>query len=133
MLDNVRPQPRLELLDAWKKLMQSKINTKMPFNSTQALQCRRLLEYLADPENAEENEKDRKLGAVHLAMARQVLLEIDPIERTQHHLDLAKSLHSVWAAGNFPSRKPNPVVSQWAYLVNALSLYGGSLEAAQMM
>ncbi|UKZ65682.1 uncharacterized protein TrAtP1_006877 [Trichoderma atroviride] len=133
MLDNVRPQPRLELLEAWKKLMQSKINTKMPFNSTQALQCRRLLEYLADPVNTEENEKDRKLGAVHLAMARQVLLEIDPIERTQHHLDLAKALHSVWAAGNFPSRKPNPVVSQWAYLVNALSLYGGSLEAVQMM
>lgn len=131
MLDNVRPQPRLELLEAWKKLMQSKINTKMPFNSTQALQCRRLLEYLADPENTEE--KDRKLAAVHLATARQVLLEIDPIERTQHHLDLAKSLHSVWTAGNFPSRKTNPAVYQWASLVKAMSLYGGSREALKML
>lgn len=131
MLDNVRPPPRIELLEAWKKLMQSKINTKMPFNSTQALQCRRLLEYLADPENTED--KDRKLGAVHLAMARQVLLEIDPIERTQHHLDLAKSLHSVWAAGNFPSRRANPAVYQWASLVKAMSLHGGSREAVQMM
>ncbi|KAL7926160.1 hypothetical protein ACQKWADRAFT_281917 [Trichoderma austrokoningii] len=131
VLDNVRPPPRHELLEAWKKLMQSKINTKMPFNSTQALQCRRLLEYLADPENGED--KERKLGAFHLAMARQVLLEIDPIERTQHHLDLAKSLHSVWTAGKFPSQRANPVVFQWACLVNAMSLYGGSVEAAQML
>lgn len=129
MLDNVRPPPRGELLDAWKKLMQSKINTKLPLNSTQALQCRRLLEYLADPENAD----DKKLSAIHLSIARQVLLEIDPIERTQHHLDLAKSLHSVWVAGRFPSKRANPVVFQWASLVKAMSLYGGSREAVQML
>ncbi|KAL6904978.1 hypothetical protein GGI43DRAFT_381368 [Trichoderma evansii] len=129
MLDNVRPQPRSEMLVAWKKLMQSKIDTKMPFNSTQALQCRRLLEYLADPESAD----DKKLAPIHLSMARQVLLEIDPVERTQNHLDLAKCLHSVWSAGNFRSKRANPVVFQWSSLVKAMSLYGGSREAVQML
>ncbi|KAM0250730.1 hypothetical protein ACHAQJ_008485 [Trichoderma viride] len=131
MLDNVRPPPRKELADAWKKLMQSKLNTRMPLNSTQALQCRRLLEYLAEPEQT--NQEFRSLSAADLTMAGQVLITIDPIERTQNHLDFAKSLHSVWSSGKFPSKKANAAELQWTYLVKAMCLYGGSREALQML
>ncbi|RFU78430.1 complex i intermediate-associated 84 [Trichoderma arundinaceum] len=130
ILDNVRPQPRKELVEAWKKLMQSKLNTRMPFNSTQALQCRRLLEYLSEPSKADQQIKS--LSSNDLSMARQVLLQTDPIERTQHHLDFAKSLHSVWSSANFP-RKSDTVVLQWTYLIKAMCLYGGSREALQML
>jgi hypothetical protein len=131
MLDNVRPPPRKELMDAWRKLMQSKLNTRMPLNSTQALQCRRLLEYLSEP--PQPDQEIRLLSPADLSMARQVLLLIDPIERTQNHLDFAKSLHSVWSSGNFPSKKINSVELQWTYLVKAMCLYGGSREALQML
>ncbi|KAH6609572.1 complex i intermediate-associated 84 [Trichoderma cornu-damae] len=129
VLDSLRPPPRRDLVDAWEKLMQSKINTRMPLNSTQALQCRRLLEYLSEPKTDEET---KPLSPADLSMARKVLLQNDPIERTQHHLDFAKSLHSVWSRGDFP-RKPNAVELQWTYLVKAMCLYGGSREALQML
>ncbi|KAL7795944.1 hypothetical protein V8C37DRAFT_372610 [Trichoderma ceciliae] len=130
MLDSVRPQPRKDLMDAWRKLMQSKLDTRMPLNSTQALQCRQLLEYLSEPPKT--NLELKFLSPSDLSLARKVLLRIDPIERTQHHLDFAKSLHSVWSSGNF-ARKSNAAGLQWANLVKAMSLYGGSRDALQML
>lgn len=128
MLDNVRPPPRKELTEAWRKLMQSKIETRMPLNSTQALQCRRLLEYLSEPS---KDQQLRPLSANELSLARQVL-QIDPVERTQHHLDFAKALYAVWSSGNF-SKKSNAPGLQWTYLIKAMCQYGGSREALQML
>lgn len=130
MLDSLRPPPRRELVEAWKKLMQSKLKRRVPLNSTQALQCRRLLEYLAEPSNPEQQVKP--LSSADLSMARQVLLDIEPLERTQNHLDLAKALHAVWSSGNFTGKTRSPEL-QWAYFVKSLCRFGGSQEALQMM
>ncbi|PNY25398.1 Complex I intermediate-associated protein 84, mitochondrial [Tolypocladium capitatum] len=127
MLDSLRPPPRRELVEAWKKLMQSKLKRRVPLNSTQALQCRRLLEYLAEPSNPEQV---RPLSSAHLSMARQVLLDIEPQERDQNHLDLAKALHAVWSSGNFTGKARSPEL-QWSYFVKSLCRYGASLEAMQ--
>lgn len=130
ILDNLRPPRRKELLEAWKQLMQSKIKKKQPLNSTQALQCRRLLEYLTrDPDPAQPV---RPLSSADLAMARRVLLEIEPRERTQHHLDLAKALHAVSCSGNFSGKVRSPEV-YWSLMIKLYSLYGASLEALQLL
>ena len=63
-------------------------------------------------------------------MARQVLLEIDPRERSQHHLALAKSLYKVWADGNY-SGKARPLELQWSYLIKTLCRFGGSMYPIQ--
>ncbi|POR34671.1 Complex I intermediate-associated protein 84, mitochondrial [Tolypocladium paradoxum] len=130
MLDSLRPPPRRELMEAWKKLMQSKLKRRVPLNSTQALQCRRLLEYLAEPSNPEQQVKP--FSSADLSMARQVLLDIEPQERGQNYLDLAKALHAVWSSGNFAGKTRSPEL-QWSYLVKSLCRYGGSLEATQML
>ena len=128
MLDNLRPPPRRELIEAWKKLMQSKLKRRMPLNSTQALQCRRLLEYLAKP----DGENAKTLSSADLAMARQVLLDIKPRERTQNHLEFAKALYAVWSSGSFSGKAREPE-RYWSHVVQMLSEYGGSAEAAQMV
>lgn len=129
MLDNVRPPPRAELLESWKKLMQHKLNSRTPLNSTQALQCRRLLEWLSTPK---PNKPIRPLTPSDLSYARQALLQIEPIERTQHHLDFAKALHSISMSRDFP-KTPKATELQWTYLVRAMAMYGESCEAAKML
>ena len=130
MLDKVRPPPRKDLIEAWKRLMQSKLKSRTPLNSTQALQCRRLLEYLAKPPKSDQNVKPLSSG--DLAMARQVLLDIEPDERSQHHLELARALHEVWMSGNF-SGKVRSAEMQWAYLIKSLCAYGESQVALEML
>lgn len=110
--------------------MESKIRHNMPFNSTQAQQCRDLIEYLAHPSKSDRNVKP--LSSVDLAMTRQVLLKINPIERTEHHVALARTLYDIWSSGNFTG-KPRPEELQWSFLVRALSEYGRSEEALQLM
>lgn len=133
MLDNLRPQPRRELMEAWRRLMQAKLKSRTPLNSTQALQCRRLLEYLSDRRiRLQEDQNVKPLSAADLAMARQVLLDIEPSETTQHHVDFAHALYKAWTDGDF-AQKPRAVELQWTYLVRALSLYGGGIEAKNML
>ncbi|XWX01884.1 hypothetical protein V2A60_009913 [Cordyceps javanica] len=133
MLDNLRPQPRRELMEAWRRLMQAKLKSRVPLNSTQALQCRRLLDYLSDQRvSLQEDYNVKPLSAADLAMARQVLLEIEPSETTQHHVDFAHALYKTWMDGDF-AQKPRATELQWTYLVKALSLYGGGIEAKEML
>ncbi|XP_044717184.1 complex I intermediate-associated protein 84 [Hirsutella rhossiliensis] len=131
MLDKVRPPRRKDLMIAWEKLMQSKLKRRVPLNSTQALQCRRLLEYLAETSSS-SGLPTKSLPLTHIAMARQVMLEIEPHERSQNHLDLARALHSVSISGQYRSCSAAPE-RQWRYLVRSLSLYGASQEAVQML
>jgi len=130
MLDNLRPPPRRELIEAWKKLMQAKLKRRIPLNSTQALQCRRLLQYLAEPTNTDQQTKT--LSSADLSMARQVLLDIEPHERSKNHADLARTLHAVWSAGSFTGKARAPEV-QWSYLVRSLARYGEAKDAVQMI
>ncbi|OAA42264.1 Complex I intermediate-associated protein 84 [Metarhizium rileyi] len=130
MLDNLRPPPRKELMDALRKLMQSKLKRRAPLNSTQALQCRRLLEYLTTTVGDDQHIKP--LSSADLSMIRQVLLEIEPCERSKNHLDFVRSLHAVWTSGNYTGRVRSPEL-QWSYFIKMLCEYGGSEEALQML
>ncbi|KEY72030.1 hypothetical protein S7711_00049 [Stachybotrys chartarum IBT 7711] len=129
MLDNLRPLPRKDLLDAWRKLMQSKLQSKRPLNSTQAAQCRHLLQHLTD---TPESQDVKSLTSADLAMARKVLLQIEPRERTQKHIELAKALFAVWSSGKFTG-KTRSVSLQWSYLIQTMCRYGGSQEALGML
>lgn len=132
MLDNLRAPPRKELMEAWRKLMQSKLKRRLPLNSTQALQCRRLLEYLFALEGVGEDQQVKNLTAADLAMARKVLLDFTPYERTKNHLDFGKALQRVWESGSFAAKTRNAEM-QWSFRVNVLSEYGAATEAAQML
>ena len=126
MLDKLRPPTRKELMAAWRKLIGSKLRNNIPLNSTQALQCRRLLEYLTEPLPAHENVK--KLSTADLAMARKVLLEIEPIERSKEHLGLARALHTALLTADIDGRPGEPELL-WSHLVQAMSRFGSSQEA----
>ena len=128
MLDNLRPPKRKELLAAWRSLMQSKLRDQLPLNSTQAVQCRRLLQYLTNREVSEDNTKS--LTWEDLATARQVLLDIEPIERSKEHADLARALKDAVGAIE-PSGEPVDEAAQWSYLVRAMSRFGEAREASR--
>ncbi|CAG9943921.1 unnamed protein product [Clonostachys rosea f. rosea IK726] len=124
MLDNLRPQPREELVLAWRSFLHSKIKNKIPFNTTQAMQCRRLLEYLAAPDRSEE----KRLSSSDLLLAGKVLLEIEPMERSEEHLKLAKVLYT---ASVESLEKPSEEPRYWSYLLLSMSRFGGANEALQ--
>lgn len=89
MLDHLRPLPRKQLLVAWRALMAFKEKTRRPLNTTQALQCRRLLEYLNElptSDLAEEN-----LTRTELLAARKVM-RYRLSEKSQHYVDFAEAL-----------------------------------------
>ncbi|KAG6199747.1 hypothetical protein E4U10_004171 [Claviceps purpurea] len=134
VLDNVRPPSRKELRNAWRKLMQSKLKKRRPLNSTQALQCQRLLKYLS-PEACQSQGQERDaewLSRDDLTLAQQVLLEIEPQERTRKHLEFAKALHAAWPlAGSGAQARDSEW--QWRFLVQAMSEFQGSEEAMKML
>lgn len=130
MLDKLRPQPRQELLEAWRKFTKAKLRRGIPLNSTQALQCRRLLEWLADTSSAESLAGG--LTAADLSLARQALVDIEPQERGKNHADLARALYSVSTSAGFAD-KTQPAELQWSHLVRMLALFGESSEAARML
>lgn len=112
--------------------MQSKWKNKVPMNSTQALQCRRLLQYLNSEENLAKNEKTKTniklLSTSDLAVARKILLEIDPIERTKEHLDLTKALHVVYTSGTFSGKASDEEI-YWSYLMWGMCRFGAARDA----
>ncbi|KAG5987111.1 hypothetical protein E4U43_005229 [Claviceps pusilla] len=136
MLDNLRPPHRNELKEAWRKLMESKLKRRIPLNSTQALQCRRLLEYLLKTSRQDQQQQHplvKPLSQVDLDMARKVLLDIKPQERTKNHLEFAKALHAAWGSFAQYADKERDLENQWRLHVKILSEYGGSEEAMQML
>ncbi|KAG5916021.1 hypothetical protein E4U42_007827, partial [Claviceps africana] len=138
MLDNLRSPPRKDLKVAWRQLMASKLERRRPLNSTQALQCRRLLEFLSSgPCHDQHDERPQPTApnpfpAPFLSMARKVLLDIKPRERTKHHLDLARALYAAWAPGITagPGRGRD---WQWRGLVKMMCEYGAAEEAMRML
>lgn len=130
MLDKVRPAPRAELLDAWERLMRFKLRHRVPLNSTQALQCRRLLEYLAGLDGPGPPAQSFPPG--HIALAHRVLLEMEPHERSPDHAHLARALHAASTStcrGSASAATEHP----WHCLVRSLSLYGASQKALQLL
>ncbi|KAG5938263.1 hypothetical protein E4U53_008036 [Claviceps sorghi] len=139
MLDNLRPPPRKELKDAWRKLMESKLKRRIPLNSTQALQCRRLLDYLSSgpcqdgrDERQPQPTPPKSLSAAELSLARRVLLDIRPQERTKNHLDFAKALYASWAPGTCAG-KARDREWQWRGLIRMMCEYGAAEVAMHML
>ncbi|KAH7325881.1 hypothetical protein B0I35DRAFT_120687 [Stachybotrys elegans] len=132
MLDNLRPPPHSDLLQSLDQLMKSKLRSGMPLNSTQALQCRRLLEWLAESSISQQAEP---IGAGSLLRVRRVLLEIEPLERTEHHVELAKAIYRILLDKNYSGKLgwEDSVPMPWCDLVKQLCLYGAAREAWEMV
>lgn len=136
MLDNLRPPPREELVEAWRAFFQAKSNTRVPLNSTQAIQCCRLLEYLLHP--AEGSATSSKPGKSQLEykdimFASKILRILQPREKTANHLELAKALYSAVTSDKPDGQLTGPYQQQWGYYIKTLCLYGGSKSALQML
>ena len=109
--------------------MESKLKTKTPLNSTQAIQCRRLLQHLH--ETAEDNEDAKPIPVAELAKARQVLLEIEPHERSENHVDLVEALYTVLLSNKYPAKHSTTV--RWAHLVQGMAKYGAAIAAMELV
>ncbi|KAF5022399.1 hypothetical protein F66182_5539 [Fusarium sp. NRRL 66182] len=132
MLDNLRPPPTEELVQAWKSFFEGKLSSRMPLNGTQAMQCRRLLDYLLQ-QHDELAKSEPKLEASDLVKALNALERLRPRERTQQHLDLARN---IWSALNSSTlNKPgwSPRGSIWSQYLSVLCTYGGSKEALEIV
>ncbi|PHH81034.1 hypothetical protein CDD80_4338 [Ophiocordyceps camponoti-rufipedis] len=129
MLESVRPPPRRELVDAWRRLMKSKLDRRIPLNRTQAIQCCRLLRYLVWPGEGVSLPPEQQLTPPDLDLARRLLLEIEPKERGEEHIEFAKLLHEVCKERVNPQLK----IYLWASLLRALSRYGAAEEASTLM
>src|SRR6478736_3328730 len=122
MLDNLRPPPAEELIQAWKSFFEGKLSSRMALNGTQAMQCRRLLEYLI---KEREFPTQAKIEISEILKALTALESLRPRERTEHHLDFARTL---WSAINNPNlQKPNWVTSGsiWSQYLTVLCTFGG--------
>ena len=106
-----------------------KQKSRRPLNSTQALQCRRLLEWI----NAAPDSGDyRPFSSDDLAAARSVLVNTEPYEKTRNHVDFAEAIYTEFEKGNFIG-KQGPIALQWSYLVQVTSNHGASLKALDML
>ncbi|MBE3044896.1 hypothetical protein IMZ48_20515, partial [Candidatus Bathyarchaeota archaeon] len=88
-LEDLRPPPREELADAFRNLFQYKIQHQIPVNSTQALQCLRLFNYLVENKDDEDG---AGLSIPELMAARDALLLV-PRDSAKHHLEFSRALY----------------------------------------
>lgn len=130
MLDNLRPPRTRDLMKAWKDFFESKLSTRIPMNATQALQCRRLLGYILQP-SVPSSEPQPEWKHRDVALAFDVLTRVRPRERTQHHLDFAKSVYRALDSGSLKEKKEMKKSQLWARYIKIISLYGGAKEALQ--
>lgn len=132
MLDNLRPPPTEELIHAWKAFFEGKLSSRTPINGTQAMQCRRLLDYLLQqPE--ETSKSPPKLEIKDLNNAFNALRTLRPRERTQHHLDLTRLIYTTLSSHGLSGKKKISEAQLWARYIKTLALYGGSKEATELL
>ncbi|CAM1500814.1 Fc.00g099760.m01.CDS01 [Cosmosporella sp. VM-42] len=138
MLDNLRPPPRSELGKAWTAFFKSKNQTKVPLNATQVLQCHRLLDYMLQPNDPSTRDAERSFWYEDVHLAFNVLIHVRIRERTAHHVNFVKALYAALSSGEL-AEKPNGMKAPGNYswckkrLIMALSLYGASKEALQLL
>lgn len=88
-LEDLRPPPRAELSEAFRKLFSYKVQHQIPVNSTQALQCLRLFNYLVENKDDEEGPG---LSIAEMTAAHDALLFI-PSDSAKHHLEFSRALY----------------------------------------
>lgn len=87
MLDNLQPPPRQELRKAWAKFFTFKHLVRRPLNSTQLIQCRRLLDYLSQQGLPESEHLNREQLTSALSLLSN---KAQKLNRRQGSLDSAK-------------------------------------------
>lgn len=132
ILDNVRPPPYDELIQAWKAFFNAKLSSRVPLNASQAVQCHRLLDYLLQqlPEAAV---KSPQLASKDLVTALNALRSLRPREQTSQHLDFAQRIYSVLTTDAFKAKNGDPTSNLWAQYIQTICLYGGSKEALELL
>ncbi|KAM0555039.1 hypothetical protein ACHAPJ_006387 [Fusarium lateritium] len=132
MLDNLRPPPTEELIQAWRIFFEGKLESKVPLNGTQAMQCLRLLDYLVK-QREEFPTSEAKLLVADLKNGLLALEHLRPRERTPQHLDLAKSIWS--AIDDIKITRPGFVTtgSLWSSFLKVLCSFNGSKDALKMV
>ncbi|KAF7539748.1 hypothetical protein G7Z17_g12347 [Cylindrodendrum hubeiense] len=133
MLDNLRPPPTKELIQCWTIFFNAKLSSRVPLNATQAIQCRRLLDYLLQEISEAPAKTPLKLERKDLNNALTALRTLRPRERTPNHLDLAKSIYSTLNSGALGKQKKGRDTALWAQYIHTICLYGGSKEALEML
>jgi hypothetical protein len=132
MLDNVRPPPYNELIQAWKAFFDAKLSSRVPLNASQAVQCHRLLDYLLQ-QLPEAPAKSPKLVPQDLVAALNALRSLRPRERTSQHLDFAQRIYSVLTSDALKTKKGDSTSNLWAEYIQTICLYGGSKEALELL
>ncbi|PKS07671.1 hypothetical protein jhhlp_006278 [Lomentospora prolificans] len=141
VLENLRPPPREELVEAFRQLFEHKLQFRAPVNSTQAIQCYRLFTYLV------ENKADEAgpgLSIAELTAARDALLLV-PKDNTKHHLEFSRALYEEIlrqrrleeefgvpeeAVEDIDSLARTPADEDFRSYITALTQYGASSDAA---
>lgn len=146
ILEDVRRPPREDLVDAFRKLFEYKLEHKIPVNSTQALQCLRLFKYLVENK---EDEEGPGLSITELTSARRALL-FPPNGNVEHHLAFARALYGeiqrqrqLEAEYGMPEEeevddgrngaRETPADVDFRCYFMALTAYGASTEAAALL
>ncbi|KAI8669413.1 hypothetical protein NCS57_00756300 [Fusarium keratoplasticum] len=132
MLDNLRPPPTEELVQAWRSFFDGKMSSRRPLNGTQAMQCRRLLNYLVEKREASPESKS-KLERSDIVKALDALAQLRPRERTQDHLEFARSIWSTLCSNNMDEAQWAPTGAKWPQYLSILCAFGGSEEALDLL
>ncbi|KAM0432389.1 hypothetical protein ACHAPT_004933 [Fusarium lateritium] len=132
MLDNLRPPPTEELVQAWKSFFEGKLSSRRPLNGTQAMQCRRLLDYLVQQRQTSP-ESQLKLERPDIVKALDALALLRPRERTQDHLEFARFVWSTLCSNDLDQGRWSPTGIKWPQYLGILCAYGGSEEALDML
>ncbi|KAM5352567.1 hypothetical protein ACJ41O_005289 [Fusarium nematophilum] len=131
MLDHLRPPPTEELVQAWRAFFEGKLSSRNPLNETQAMQCRRLFDYLLN--HAEPSAPNQPNLAYQDVLKAFTALEVlRPREMTQQHIDLTKNLYSALDSGSV-GKMLAPPAKLWSRYVKTLCKYGGSKEALDLL
>ncbi|KAF5507122.1 Complex I intermediate-associated protein 84 [Colletotrichum aenigma] len=124
LLESVRPPTRTELVEAFRELFVYKLRFNVVVNSTQALHCRNLLQYLLENK---DDEPGAGLTLAELVSAREALLK-QPKEDTKEHLEFSRQLYeAIKAERAQDSMDPGAAEDFESFLV-ALTLFGASKE-----
>ncbi|TDZ39768.1 Complex I intermediate-associated protein 84 [Colletotrichum spinosum] len=125
LLESVRPPTRTELVEAFRDLFAYKLRFNVVVNSTQALHCRNLLQYLLENK---DDEPGPGLTLTELTAAREALLK-PPKEDTKEHLAFSRALYEAIKAERALDPSDPGAAEDFESYVVALTLFGASTEA----
>ncbi|SPN97733.1 related to complex I intermediate-associated protein CIA84 precursor [Cephalotrichum gorgonifer] len=144
-VDNLRAPPREELSDAFRQLFEYKLQYRVPVNSTQAIQCLRLFNYLVENK---EDEDGPGLSLHELTAARDALL-LPAKDSAKHHLEFSRALYTEIqrqrqeveefgvpeeaVEGGAKQISESPADGDFRCYLMALTRHGASTEAASLL